>query len=276
MTKKITLALGITLFMLPLFAHEFWLAANKYRVQIGEKISISFLVGEGFKGEKWGGRAKRLDKFIHHSSKKTTDLTNLAKTDTANASIPISFDETGTHLLSMTSFNSFIELDGEKFNAYLQEDGINEIYEQRAKTNQLNAPAREFYSRCAKTLIQVGEKSTKNFQKVIGMPLEIIPLQNPYTKKVGESIEFKILFLNRPLPNASVKIWHRPDTEAVKPMDVKSDAQGKVKVVLQAKGEYMISLVKMVPHTKPQEADYQSYWATLTFGSPSASKGNTP
>jgi uncharacterized GH25 family protein len=266
MIKKISLVLGIMLGIMPLFAHEFWLSVDNYRVKKGDKISVSFLAGEGFKGDKWASRGKRLEKFLVHSPQGVNELSNLAKTDTSHSNIQISLNENGTHLLSMTSLNSFIELDGEKFNAYLQEDGISEVYEQRAKSNQLNTPAREFYSRCAKTLVQVGDKPSKNFKKIVGMPLEIIPLQNPYAKKIGEKLECKILFKNKPLANASVKIWHRPGKEAVKPTDIKSDANGKISLVLNSKGEYMISLVKMIPYTNTQEADYQSYWATLTFG----------
>jgi uncharacterized GH25 family protein len=265
MIKKISLLLVVWIIILPVLAHEFWLAPAQYRAQAGEKIAISFLVGEGFKGEKWGARGKRLEKFIHHSPKKEYDLTDLAKTDTSQAAIQVLFKENGTHLLAMTSSNSYIELDGEKFNAYLEEDGIEDIYAQRIQNNQKNAPAREFYSRCAKTLVQIGNKTTSNFQKIVGTPLEIVPLQNPYTLKIGDTFSVKILFKNQILPNASIKIWHRTNSEPVKPQDVKSDAQGMVSLQLKS-GEYMISLVKMIPYTDTQQADYQSYWASLTFG----------
>ncbi|MCU0446846.1 MAG: DUF4198 domain-containing protein [Microscillaceae bacterium] len=266
MLKKIVLFSLVCFFILPVLAHEFWLSASKYRAEVGEKIAISFLVGEGFKGEKWGARGKRLKKFIHHTPQKAIDLTQVAQSDTASESIQVVFETAGTQLLTMTSFESYLELDGGKFAAYLQEDGIDDVYEQRQKNQQLDKRAREFYSRCAKTLVQIGNKPTPNFKKVVGMPLEIVPLQNPYQMKQGGRFSVKILFKNKPLPNTRVKLWHRVANEAVKPLDVKSDQNGIVSIESLASGEYMISLVKMIPHPKPQEADYQSYWASLTFG----------
>ena len=45
----------------------------------------------------------------------------------------------------------------------------------------------------------------------------------------------------------------------------RSDAQGRIRFQLRA-GQSMVSLVQMVPMTDTKEADWQSYWGSLTFG----------
>ncbi|GAB4476449.1 MAG: hypothetical protein OHK0057_25120 [Thermoflexibacter sp.] len=64
--KKITFVfLLIFATVLTSFAHEFWLALEKFILKVGEKAKISFLVGEDFTGEIWKGSASSFyDSFV--------------------------------------------------------------------------------------------------------------------------------------------------------------------------------------------------------------------
>ena len=116
-----------------LFAHEFWLMPSKFRVQTGETFTVNCYVGEDFNGALWAKRRERTLKFTHYSKFGQEDLTPLAmKSDSGD--IVLKFNNAGTHLLSFESKNSFIALDAAKFNDYLKEDGIDNIYELRKKT----------------------------------------------------------------------------------------------------------------------------------------------
>jgi uncharacterized GH25 family protein len=128
-----------------------------------------------------------------------------------------------------------------------------------------------------KTLIQAGpvKPTDKTFALDTGMPLEIIPVQNPYSLKPGSWAEFQIVFAHKPLANTLVRYWTRPvstvkEAPEVKPRGLteehqRSDARGRVRFQLRS-GQNMISLVQMVPTTDTKEADWQSYWGSLTFG----------
>lgn len=61
---------------------------------------------------------------------------------------------------------SFIELDAEKFNVYLQEDGLEEISIYRQKNGLEKTKGKEIYERCAKLIFQVGEKRQKLSKKL--------------------------------------------------------------------------------------------------------------
>lgn len=247
-----------------LFAHEFWLMPSKFRLNLGETFNLQLFVGEDFMGDVWANRKKRLLKLIHHSNASQKDLTALAlKSD----SLPISlkFDTEGTHLLSMESKNSFIALEADKFNDYLIEDGIENIYELRKQKGELNKPSKELYRRCAKTLIQVGNKFSETYQKNTQMALEIIPLKNPYQMKVGDEITFKVLFKNQPLGNKMIVAWHKTDTEKTTHEKLKTDANGTLKMKLEKSGYWMISTVHMIEVKNNPNANYQSFWGNLTF-----------
>ncbi|MDX1939489.1 MAG: DUF4198 domain-containing protein [Saprospiraceae bacterium] len=263
--KRITTSLIFLISAWILFtAHEFWLAPSQFRLKPGKTVQLDLLVGEDFHGELWGARKKRTESVHHYFGMQKEDLTAQALA-TDSLSMQFKCKKSGTHLLTMRSNNSFIELSGEDFNNYLKEDGIENILALREKQNQLGRPSREFYQRCAKALLQVGKKTDDTYSINCGMPLEIIPLQNPYKLKVGDKLQVKILFEGKPLPDAVVRSWHKVDETKTNQGRFRTNLQGVAAIELNANGIWMISLVKMLETNDKSHADYQSYWGSLTF-----------
>ncbi len=94
-----------------------------------------------------------------------------------------SADKSGNYLLAMERNWSYITLEPQKFEDYLVEDGMEYISKEREKLGETDKQGRERYSRYIKTLLQVGDKRTDVYKKKLGMKLEIMPLENPYSKK---------------------------------------------------------------------------------------------
>jgi uncharacterized GH25 family protein len=247
-----------------LFAHEFWLMPNKFKVKLNELMTLNFYVGEDFMGELWQKKKLRTLKLTDFVGKNERDLTDLAIKSDSNDLI-LNFDKEGTHVLTMQSKNSFIALEAQKFNAYLKDDGIDNIYELRQKNGDLDKPSRELYRRCAKTLIQVGEKRDKTFKKNTGMPLEIIPLQNPYSAKVGDRMTVKVLFDGKPLSDKMIVAWNKTTTTKTRQQKLRTNSKGEITFPLDQNGQWMISTVHMVALDNNPEGNYQSYWGNLTF-----------
>ena len=251
------------------FAHEFWIIPQKSRLRVGETTTLSFNVGEDFTAEKWAGKAKRLLSLTDYNGKEKNDFTEAAiKSDTNDLSI--SFKTEGTHLLVMQSKNSLIALEADKFNDYLIEDGMEDMLETRKQKGELQKPSRELYQRCAKNLLQVGDKMTNTFKKVVGLPLEIVPMQNPYDCKIGDKLTVKILFQGKALKNKKIFTWHKnlndPAYAKTRKTQYTTDNKGKVTFVLDQKGEWLVSLVQMIDLGEAnKEGNYQSFWASLTF-----------
>jgi uncharacterized GH25 family protein len=180
-------------------------------------------------------------------------------------SIELTMLDEGTNLVAFNSTNSFIEQEAEKFNEYLKEDGLYDAIEYRKRNNELDSIGREFYQRCAKTLIQVGNLKDKSYSVITGLPVDIITLTNPYSLKKEDSLSVKILFRNAPLPNALVKIWHR-ENDKTKKSELVSSENGEIKFPLTVSGKWMVSVVKMERLEKDTKAQWQSYWGSLTWG----------
>ena len=127
-------------------AHEFWLHSEKFFFKPGEHLLVNFKVGENFMGEPWDLKTHRIEKLELHRLSGFRNLIDSVKQN-GKYSLSVSLREEGTQLLVMQSNDAFIELAGEKFNEYLKEDGLDDVYAHREKTNTLNKPSKEFYSR---------------------------------------------------------------------------------------------------------------------------------
>ncbi len=255
----VILILGICL----LQAHEFWLQPAKYQLKVGEACSLDLRVGEGFEGELWEYKADRIISFKLYEKNTTQDLTQKVKLGKGN-NLNLAFEEAGTKLISLETNNAFIELEGSKFNAYLLEDGLFNALTIRNEKGLLEQKATEYYARNIKTLLQVGNKLDQSYKKNVGMPLEIIPLQNPYELKKMQRCTFEVIFKEKPLEQAVVKAWHQYKGKIQRYTQL-TDAQGRVDFNILPKGEWMISIVTMIASESPQ-AEWQSYWGSFTFG----------
>ncbi len=244
-------------------AHEFWLQPKKFRYKVGEDVVIDFLVGENFTGEAWDLTKHKVEALQVISAYGKKDLKTTVKNTKGN-NVAYKLATEGTHLFSMTSNAAYIELDAEKFNAYLEEDGIEEMIALRKKNNETDKASRENFTRFAKLLVQSGNKTDDVFKRKLGLKVEIIPLQNPYSLKNGDYLECEIQYEGKPLPHQMVKIWSFIGNRAFL-QNAYTENDGRVKFPISNTGPWMVSFVKMIESSKPN-IDYESMWASLVFG----------
>jgi uncharacterized GH25 family protein len=263
MAKRFSLLTVVIAVAFILQGHEFWMAPSKYYYAPGENFSLDFRVGEDFIGEAWAVKKERFERFEVHHLNDVNDIKSLIKDGDAKAvTFPLTAE--GSHMLVMQTNNVFSELDGEKFNAYLKEDALDEAYAYRRKNNQVDKPGKELYARYSKTIFQVGAKADDGYMKSAGLPIEIFVEQNPAALKVGSKVSFKIMFEGKPLFGARVSVWNRHNNRTTR-QPIFTQQDGRIETHISNPGPWMVSVVKMVP-SKDTKADWQSYWASLTFG----------
>ncbi|MBC6698233.1 DUF4198 domain-containing protein [Hymenobacter puniceus] len=249
-------------------AHEFWLQPTPFFVAPGTRLTLRVLVGGNFSGERWAGKSSRVTRLTHFAPIGPQELLAAATTaDTLHAAV--TFREPGTHLVALSTTNAFVTLAASQFNTYLKEEGLDYILLERQRRGSLNQPGREAYRRCATTLVQAGPVSgldtARAWSRPTGLPLELVPEQNPYALKPGASLTVRVLAKGQPQPGRLVQLWQRSPGQPVRISKLYSNQNGRVLFRLTGAGHYMISTVHMAPATLP-EADWQSTWASLTFG----------
>ena len=259
----------ILLLILPVFAHEFWLEPQQYIFSRAEEINIRFKAGEAFTGHNWKGNRDKVSELKLYYADIVDDLSN-ALTDDEGDSLQFSIHEEGTAMVTFNNINSYIELEAEKFNAYLAEDGLQAVIDYRQQQNETDSMGRELYQRSVKTIVQVGALKTNVYKKQTTLPVDIIPFSHPYQLNDGDTLTVKILFKGEPLANTKIRTWHKLPGR-VTDTSLMSNENGEISFPVTTSGEWMVSCVTMIrltddSHAHPIAIGWQSYWGSVTWG----------
>ena len=175
-------------------------------------------------------------------------------------------EEAGFYVIGYRSNRSFITLAAEKFEHYLAEEGLEKIITLRTQQGQSQASARETYSRCAKALVSVGEIDAAAKDIQLHFPLELVAEKNPYLLGPGKKLSVRLLFAGKPLQGALVGAVNQQ--EPAKRLTCRSDGEGRAVFRLPSSGVWLVTAVHMIPAPKDTGADWESFWASLTFALP--------
>ena len=285
----------LRLLLLPLLlataalAGDLWLEASGFRLQPGQTAAVHPLLGDGFAGRAWAATGPKVLRLIRYGPTPTdsTDRTPLQRD--ADDSAPASpadtahtvffFGKPGTHLVLLRTASVFTELPAAQFNAYLREQGLDYAAKLRQENEATNLPGREVYSRCAKALVQVGAPALVPLaadsacRHIYGLPLELVPEQNPYRLVADKALTVRVLRFGKPAFGTAVQVWQRqPGGLPTAHYTTRANQSGRILLRLSGPGPYLLAAVDMRP--APQRlrvrADWQSTWATLTFAGPPA------
>lgn len=246
------------------FAHEYWFEPEKFVLAPNEKTTVHLYVGDGLvkDREERAFQTEKTPVFQLFSAGNTMNL-KTSLTDGATPIYNFSAGKPGNYLLGMERNWSYIKLESGKFEDYLREDGMEYIIAERAKLGEQNREGRERYSRYLKSLLQVGERRDAIYQKTLGQKLEIVPLENPYSKKIGDNLKFQIFFDGKPLADRSVYADNRGSAT----QKMTTDKNGKITVKIDKNGLWLVRLVNMQRCRQDcGEADWESFWGAITFG----------
>lgn len=253
-------------------ASEFWLQPTRFAVAPGSRVHLGRWVGKSFRGTRWSGRSARLQQFTHFQpgTAAPADLTAAARqADTLHTSVTLL--QPGLHLLALQTNDAYLTLPATEFEAYLKEEGLTDISWQRQRRKQQEQPGREAYRRCAKTLVLAGPApaaTDTTFRRRAGHPLELIPEQNPALLRAGASLTVLVLSEGKPLPSQAVRAWLRP-TQGGQPAQeftLRTNQNGRALLRLQYPADVLLTTVRMTALVRHPQADWQSTWASLTFG----------
>lgn len=186
-----------------------------------------------------------------------------------DGSDPAGFLRVGTPGLLVVGYFSNpspVELAAEKFNRYLKDEGLDAVAALRARRNETGAKAREFFSRCAKSLVLSGSPSEAQGDRPLGFTLELVAERNPYAIRAGEDLPIRLTYQNRPLAGALVVAMNRLNPS--EKLAARTDSAGRVRFRLRPAGMWLVKAVHMLPAPAGANAEWVSFWASLTFELP--------
>lgn len=249
----------------PVAAHDLWLIPPE---KVDHKGPVKILAASGMafpESEHAPDAAKFGARRVYNPAGKKSDAMVGAAEEKYGV---LSFAPTGdgVYIVAVETTPKFIELDAEKFNAYLVSDGLSHIYALRAKEKSLDQPGKERYSKSPKALVRVGDGEAGDPCRAVGLPLEIVPVQSPFDRKVGDTLKVNVLFRGKPLAEANLG-WAHPGDGESPAGTVRTNTKGEALIPIAKAGLIAIRLTHM---TRPKDKDFEweSFWTTLTFRIP--------
>jgi len=259
---------AILLALLPSAAvgHDFWIEPSSFHPPVPADLSVALRAGQDFRGEPVPRMASRIVRFAVISSGKERPIEGLPGADPAGL---VRIEEPGLSILVYRSNRATLELNAEKFEEYLAEEGLERIVAERARRGERGRPSREVYSRSVKALVFAGADRSGS-DRAVGLTLELVAEKSPEILRPGQVLPVRLLWEGRPLEGALVVAMSRRDPS--RKVSARTDRQGRVSLSLPAEGIWLVKSVHMAPAPKETGADWESLWASLTFEIPESGK----
>lgn len=243
----------------PLVAHDLWIHPTTFIPEPGAVVGIRLRVGQDLVGDPVPRNPSLVNQFVF------VDEAGRKPVIGRDGADPAGFLRVATPGLIIVGYRSnprTVELSAEKFNEYLKEEGLDAVAALRASRNETGTKGREIFSRCAKSLLLAGHAAGAN-DRQLGFTLELIAERNPYAIGSGE-MPFRLMYENQPLPGALVVAINRLDPSAK--LIARTDNAGRVRFSMKRADMWLVKAVHMVPAPAGTNAEWVSYWASLTFG----------
>lgn len=259
-TLTLTLAL-LGAASLPLAAHDFWLASENWTPAAGATVTITAGVGERFPTrtnfryrENWLTEWRLIgpDGAIPVSK----DFRRAEPVMASDVTLPRPGAYLGVALVTAQT----IEMKGPEFTDYLKEEGLEHIIKARAAAGEAEKTTKETYARYAKIAIRNGAGSGGHLTRPAGLRAEFVPGADPTTVKAGEKLTVQLMAEGKPVAGAAVSAVNGEQAERQQ-----TDAQGRATFSITRDGAWLIKTVHMVRLPAGGEAEWESYWVTLSF-----------
>ena len=251
-------------------AHDFWIEPSSFACRPGDAVTLRLRVGESFVGDAVPRSDAMIARFVALGPGGEAPIRGRDGGDPAGLVV---LPKPGLYVVGYRSKPSFIELEPGKFASYLQKEGLDAVASLRAARGDTEKPARERYSRCAKALLAVGldaAAAAKQGDVALGFTLELVAEQNPYALAAGDELSLLLTYDGAPIKGVLVSALDQGHPGAS--VAARSNDAGRVKLRLASSGVWLVKAVHMIPLPAGEGAEWESFWASLTFAVGAAGK----
>jgi uncharacterized GH25 family protein len=230
------------------YAHDFWIEPSTFRPATGDRVAAALRVGQKLQGEAVPRIPPLVDRFV------LGDAPMIGFSGSEPAGVAL-VTKSGLQWIGYQSHAFPMTNDVPKFEQFLRDEGLDGAIKVQAQR-----PQNERFYRCAKALVDAGSAHTGTVDVPLGFTLELVPRKLP---RAGDELPLTLLFRGKPAANVLVVAMSKSDPE--KAVRARTDARGRVTLRIGHNGFWMIKAVHMQPAPAGSGADWESWWASLTF-----------
>lgn len=259
-------------------AHDFWIIPNAFTAPLDTRMAV---------------RGQTSSHFPTSLSAVTPDRIAEARVLTADRDVAISdLSVNGTslilghrpagvgqHVIGVRVAPRNVRESPASFRRYLDLEGAPEAlvrYEREGLLPPVGGDSiTRRYAKYAKTFVEVGT-GRRAFARTLGHPLEIVPLSDPGTLRLGDTLRLRLVMLGKPAAAAKLHAGSVPASTALADtlaaqraaagdVSVETDNAGAFAIPLRRAGLWNVRTIQIVPAEKGSGADWDVHWATITF-----------
>jgi uncharacterized GH25 family protein len=243
-------------------AHEFWVQPNAFWLPPPASLSVSLQVGDSRSRQQSPIPPQRITRL--EAIGPTGDSVDM-RGGSARLTRP------GAYLVALeTDTGAYSRQSAARFNDYLEAEGLTPALAYRTRTHQMHVDGFERYSRSAKSIVLVGRHSRQAQRHVtqpLGFKLEIVPQVSPYAEPQPVQLPVRVLYEGRPLAGALVKLMNLAQ-DLTGANQTLTDDTGMASFTMPTHGNWLVSVVWTRRLADGDDADYETTFASLTFGFP--------
>jgi hypothetical protein len=242
-------------------AHAFWIEPENFRPTAGAKVPLHLRVGVDFKGEPVVYSPELFERYLYTGPGGEHNVAGTLGDDPAGY---LSATSAGYYTIGYYSRKFDLTFENfEKFEEYLKLEGLERNLALAQRRFKIRKGILELYTRCAKSLVKVGDPAGP-IDRALGFPIELIAETDPYAG--NKKIHVRLLYHGKPLEDALVIALSRKDPLTTQ--RIRTDKEGRATIELNQPGVWLLNAVHMIPTGILSQADWESYWASLTFERP--------
>ncbi|MGQ9635962.1 MAG: DUF4198 domain-containing protein [Bryobacteraceae bacterium] len=254
------------LLLVPAAAHDLYLMPDPWVARPGQQIRVVYQNGDDFPEGATNVKPERLRRteLIWKGGRVPFEgITAEEKRTVARVRAP----GEGTMVLVSHTIPNFIELDPDKFHRYLRDEHLEFVIEWRKSHDEANKPGREIYSKYVKALVH-GGKPDDFYSHEAGLVVEFIVEAAPYALRPGGVLPVVLKFREKPVAGVAVEsAWLEGGAAKMETIG-RTDANGRIRIPIRAAGPHRLHAIVMERCKDASRADWESFWATLTFDIP--------
>lgn len=243
--------------------HDLYLLPSTFLPAKGAIVNVGFHVGDSFPESEVSGRVERLrdPKLMWEGG--SSSIGNL-RVDGKRDVGDVKAGGEGESIAMVSTLPTLIELAPAKFTEYLREEGLTETIGWREQHGESSKPGKERYSKYAKAILLSG-KANGFGRHLAGYVIEIVPEKDVYTLGPGASLPIQVLFRGKPAAGVQIESAWASKAGSKTTVVGRTGADGRLEVPLTAAGLWRIHTIKMERCAEPDVADWESFWASVTF-----------
>jgi len=247
-------------------AHDLWIVSGRYWLEPFETTRVFVNSGDVYPESLTLVSERRVGAVAVHGPEGVRSLSDF-RIDGKSLSFELTARSPGSRVLALSTAPRRVRLRPAEFGVYLEENGLDSIRELREELEEADAPALERYSKFAKAFVDIGDVESMDqdapWSRIVGHPIEIVPQQNPNRLVSGGQLDVQVLYDSEPLAGAPLRAGKAgTGTEEV---ILTTDESGNATATFTSDGRWYLRTIHMVRLEDDTEAEWESFWATMTF-----------